>query len=197
MRQAWVEGEDGLIYDPLVHYRDFQSFAEFVREIKSRTPQDYCFFTAYKPTRTSSNLYEECPDIALFFSEPVKQIGEKTIYRHRPVYGPLPWRHLESRYHLSAFFNVADNTPGLIVKGHSASQSNIEKLGSGKLIPSSVSPMGIWHPEDFGYPLGSTIGKLTPEDWRNTSQYFAEKIDLSISKPRAGSPGFRAIVEEG
>ena len=36
VRVAWLEGEDGPIYDPLIHYKDLAEFVDFVRKLKMR-----------------------------------------------------------------------------------------------------------------------------------------------------------------
>lgn len=180
VRQSWLEGEDGPIYELLHHYKDIGSLTDFLKNLKHSENSPHHFLTAYKDENSSNDFYLSLPDISLVYSVPLKEIGEKTIYRHMPIYGPYPWRDDIPRYHLAAYFNIADNTSGIFVKGFSASQSQVQKLGGGYLIPDLIKARGIWHPADYGYPAGSNnIGKLKPEDWKETQNYFGQAIELN------------------
>ena len=184
VRQAWVEGEAGPIYEPLIHYKGLRNFIDFITDLKARNISDHCILIAYKSSATSVDLYNDSPHIALVYAEPLKEIGDKTIYRYYPVHGPFPWTHSPARYHLCAYFNVADNTPGLLLKGRSILSSLVEGIGSGEVIPSrlKVKAEGLWHPEDYGYPESYTIGKLSLEDWESVLKYFGSSAEFQALK---------------
>ncbi len=182
VRQAWLEGEDGPIYNPLFHYKDFPEFVHFVGELKTRNQEDHCFLYVFKSATKSDDLYMDCPLIALVFAEPLGEIGGRTILRYYPMYGPLPWRDSVPRYHLSAFFNVADNTPYFVVKGYSVPPGQIEGLCSGEVIPKMMKVKKTWHPEDFGYPQGYNIGRLSSEDWKAVLEYFRNTEAINALK---------------
>lgn len=179
VRQSWIEGEDGPIYKPLIHYKNLADYVHFIGELRASNPEDHCFLYAYKSNTKSDDLYKEYPKIALVFAEPLVEIGGKTILRYYPMYGPLPWGDSVPRYHLAAFLNVADNSPNLVVKGYSVPPLHIERLGSGEIIPSMVKIKKTWHPEDFGYPMGCSIGRLNAEDWEGLLQYFQDTDAIS------------------
>jgi hypothetical protein len=187
VRVAWLEGEDGPIYDPLIHYKDLSEFVDFVRKLTMRNSEDHCFFFAYKSANTSDNLYVDDPHIELMFAEPLGEVGGRTILRYFPVYGPFPWGHREARYYLSAFFNAADNTPGLVVKGYSVQSSVIGKIGNGEVLPRQVKVKKTWHPEDYGYPQGYVIGKLSHDDWSDVLRYFHADKALPALKTNVSS----------
>ncbi len=161
-----------------------RNFIDFIGDLKARNIPGHCILTAYKSSDTSVDLYDDSPHVALVYAEPLQEIGDKTIYRYYPVYGPFPWTHSPARYHLSAYFNVADNAPGLLVKGRSISPGLVEGIGSGEVIPSTLKGKvtGLWHPEDFGYPESYTIGKLSLEDWEGVLKYFGSSAEFQALK---------------
>ncbi len=175
MRKSWVEGDVGPIYTPVLLYKNFPAFVDFVRTLKERNPDDCCFFTALKARGTSDDLYADSPDIAVCFSEPIADLDGKQIYRHQPILGPFPWDHRPARYHLCAFLNVVDRTNLLSVKGYSAPPKYIAKVSAGEAIPLYRVKASVgWHPEDYGYPFGHTIGRFKTEEWQGMLEYFGD-----------------------
>ncbi len=173
VRKAWLEGEAGRIYEPLCHYKNISAYVDFIGKLKDRNPDDLCFLTALKPAHTVDDLYLDGPDIALFFSEPIAEIDDKTIYRYHPMYGPLPWDHSPALYHLCAFFNIAYEGRILPLKGYSVPQKHLAKVAAGEAIPMHhVKISGIWHPEDYAYPAGSYNGRVELGDWQGVMDYF-------------------------
>jgi hypothetical protein len=151
------------------------AFVDFVREMKKRKSEEPCFLYVLKSVKSSDDLYVDQPEVALFFSEPIADLDRKTIYRNHIIYGTFPWDHQPCRYFLSAFFNIADRSRGLIIKGYSVSQKYLFQLSDGNLIPHyRMKIKGIWHPENYGYPKGVTIGKLQTKDWQEMLKYFDE-----------------------
>ncbi len=71
--------------------------------------------------------------------------------------------------------------------------ADIVKISEGELIPGTqMKVKNIWHPEDYGYPLGSTIGKLKIEDWNQALEYFnIEEGSAKISSDFQLSPNYR------
>ncbi len=134
VRQSWLEGEAGPIYEPLLHYKGLKKYIDFIDGLNSRNSQNYSTLFVYKSSTVSEDLYADCPHVALVFAEHLIEIGDKQIYRYYPVYGTFPWTHGTARYHLSAYFNIADNTPDLIIKGFSASSKQVEEIGSGEIM---------------------------------------------------------------
>lgn len=184
VRQAWIEGEAGHIYDPLCHYKNFPDLVDFARKLKDRNPESFCLLTALKPSGTSDDLYKGNTEVALFFSEPITELDRKTIYRYYPIYGSFPWNHTPARYHLCAFMNVVDRISLFPVKGCSVPKKAISKVSSGEAIPHyQMKTTGVWHPENYGYPLGHTIGKLNLEDWQGVLEYFGEAKELRNLNP--------------
>ena len=173
VRKAWLEGEAGHIYDPLGHYKNISAYVDFIRDLKDRNPDELCFLTALKSARTAEDLYVDQPDIALFFSEPIAEIDDKTIYRYHPIYGSFPWDHSPALYHLCAFFNVAYERRFLPLKGYSVSQKHLARVAAGEAIPMHhVKISGIWHPEDYAYPEGCYNGRVELGDWQGVMDYF-------------------------
>lgn len=173
VRKAWLEGESGRIYEPLCHYKDISAYVDFIRNLKERNPDQFCFLFALKPTHTADDLYVDHPDIALYFSEPIAEIDDKIIYRFHPIYGPLPWDHSSALYHLCAFFNVAYETRLLPLKGYSVPHNHLTKVAAGEVIPlCNVKVSGIWHPEDYAFPVGQYNGRVKTGDWQGVLNSF-------------------------
>ncbi len=172
IRKVWLEGEDGPIYEPLLHYKNFEEFSCFVTDLVSNDSERVCFLTALKSISFSDDLYKSRPEVALYFSKPIFEIGDNIIYRYYPIYGTFPWGHGPAKLHVSAFFNFVDRARGILPIGESVAD-DIFKIAEGEMIPGpQVKIKNIWHPEDYGYPLGSTIGKLKPDDWTEVLEYF-------------------------
>ncbi len=177
VRQAWLEGENGPIYELLSHYKNISAYVDFIQKLKQRNPENFCFLTALKPVHTANDLYVNQPDIALYFSEPIAELDRKTIYRYYPMFGPFPWDHSPALYHLCAFFNVAYETRLLSLKGYSAPLKHVVKVASGEAIPMyniKVKASSFWHPVDYAYPEGHYKGRVKIDDWQNVLNYFED-----------------------
>jgi hypothetical protein len=173
VRKVWLEGEEGRIYEPLFHYKDFPAFVAYVRMLRARSNDDYCQLTAVKTTGGSKDLYKTNPEIALFFSEPIAEIGNKMIYRYHPIFGPFPWDHAPARFHLCAFFRVVYDSRLFPLYGYSGSQKQIEKISAGEVVPMANEFFrGRWHPEDYAYPESQFHGRVKPGDWARMLEYF-------------------------
>lgn len=187
VRKAWMEGESGPIYDPLIHYKNLSSFYDCVKGLSKNENNDHCLFTALKPSDTSTDLYTDCPKIALYFSEPIADLDGKAIYRHKPIFGPLPWDHSSSRFHLSAFFNIAYETPSIVVKGYDVNRKHVNSVSHGNAIPMYKAKITeIWHPEDYAYPLGFHNGRVKADDWQELVAYFNQSDESRLLKGPSG-----------
>jgi hypothetical protein len=181
VRKSWVEGDIGPIYTPVPLYKNFSEFVVFVRNLKARNLGSHCFFTALKARGPSNDLYVDAPDIAIYFSELIADLDGKQIYRHHPILGPFPWKHRPTRYHLCAFLNVVDRTDHFSVKGYFAPPNHIAKVSAGEVIPLYQVKASVgWHPENYGYPFGHTIGRLELGDWRGTLEYLGESEEFGF-----------------
>mgnify|MGYP001186439139 CR=1 FL=1 len=179
VRKEWIEGEKGPIYPALCFYKNLSGFVAFCHDIIERHPDEFCFFVVLKDARCSDDLYKSQPEIRLYFAEPMGAIGDTTIYRYHPVFGGLPWDHLPARYHLQAFFNIAERTRKLIVKGYNVPGIKLSNLSSGNLIPEYGYRIKlIWHPADYGFPDDKRVGKIPAYKWENFLEFFSERDEV-------------------
>lgn len=187
VKKTWIEGEAGRIYEPLVHYKNLSGFNNYIERLGKKEADSFNLLTAIKSAGTSADIYSDCPRISLFFSEPIAAFDGKAIYRHQPILGPLPWDHSPARYHLSAFFNIAYETRNVVLKGYDVSRKHLEKVSCGEAIPMHKTKiMGIWHPEDYAYPLGLHNGHVNPDDWQAMEEYFQQRDEYRLLRGISG-----------
>lgn len=169
VRRAWVDDADKRVYDLLYHYKDLPEYVSFIKTLIEKHPEEFCILYAYKPSKTSTDLFKSCPDISLVFAEPIAEIDQQTIYRYYPLFGPLQWSEIPTRYNLYAFFTLAFSTRGLVLKGHDVPYRFISELAEGKIIPESIKTEGIWHPDDYAF---SSIRHDMPMDSREIDGFW-------------------------
>ena len=166
VRRSWIDGASEQMYDRQMHYKDLPVFAQFLAELTKMHPDQFCILHVYK---TSVDLFKEQPDVSLVFAEPIAEFDEATIYRYYPLYGPLPWRHVEARFNLYAFFTLAFSTRGLVIKGHDVQSKLIAEISEGKIIPETIKAEGVWHPEDYAF---SSISHDMPMNSLEISEFW-------------------------
>ena len=198
VQRAWLEGEDVEIYETLDHYKDFSAFVELVGSLKEHHPDEYCLLTMLKSSGKATDLYADRPEIALYFSEPIAQLDDKTIYRHLPIFGPFPWDHAPARFHICAFARVVDNTRGFLLKGYSVSRKYVEKLSEGKAIPHhKMKIKWRWRPDDYAYPEGQYNGRVKSRDWQDLLAYFKGAEILSSGPESLGENSEATLLNQG
>lgn len=169
VRRAWVDGADKRVYDLLYHYKNLPEYVSFIKTLTEKHPEEFCILYAYKQSKTSTDLFKSCPDISLVFAEPIAEIDQQTIYRYYPLFGPLQWSEIPTRYNLYAFFTLAFSTRGLVLKGHDVPYRFVSELAEGKIIPESIKTEGIWHPDDYAF---SSIRHDMPMDSREIDRFW-------------------------
>ena len=180
VQRAWIDDATGQMYDLQMHYKDLPEFARFITNLTEKHPDEFCILYAYKPSKTSTDLFKSQPDISLVVAEPIAELDEKTIYRYYPLYGPFPWEHTEARFNLYAFFTLAFSTRGLVLKGHDVPSKFISKLAEGRVMPESIKAEGVWHPDDYAL---SSISHDMPMDSREIDgfwKYICDKCWLGL-----------------
>lgn len=169
VRRAWIDGACEQMYDRQMHYKDLPEFARFIAQLIAKHPDEPCILHAYKPSKTSADLFKNHPDISLVLAEPISDFDGVTIYRYYPLHGPLPWGHAEARFNLYAFFTLAFSTRGLVLKGHDVPSKLISELSEGKVIPETIKAEGSWHPDDYAY---SSISHEMPMDSHEIDEFW-------------------------
>lgn len=166
VRRGWMDGVDNQVYDLLYHYKDLPKYSNFIKNLKVKHPDQFCFLYAYKPDQTSPDLFKSRPDISLVFAEPIADIDQQIIYRYYPLFGPFQWSETPTRFNLYAFFTLAFTTSGLILKGHDVSFKFITELSEGKIIPEAMKVEGFWHPDDYAFSSISHELPMKPQEIR-------------------------------